>query len=112
MDQKSDGALVNMDTNLASITVTSAAGTVADGDSILTTSAGVSDGAKLMWKAANGTAPSVTYGTALTAADGWADLPASGLINTTNDYKVTVALVAKGSQLPLAAGNTTVVAKT
>lgn len=112
MDQKSDGALVNMDTNLATITVTSAAGTVADGDSILTTTAGVSDGTKLMWKAANGTAPSVTYGTALTAADGWADLPASGLINTTNDYKVTVALVAKGSQLPLASGNTTVVAKT
>lgn len=112
MDQKSDGVLVNMDTNLATITVTSAAGTVADGDSILTTTAGVSDGTKLMWKAANGTAPSVTYGTALTAADGWADLPASGLINTTNDYKVTVALVAKGSQLPLAAGNTTVVAKT
>lgn len=112
MDQKSDGVLVNMDTNLASITVTSEAGTVADGDSILTTTAGVSDGTKLMWKAANGTAPSVTYGTALTAADGWADLPASGLINTTNSYKVTVALVAKGSQLPLAAGNTTVVAKT
>jgi hypothetical protein len=62
--------------------------------------------------AVNGAYYVATYGTALTAADGWADLPASGLINTTNDYKVTVALVAKGSQLPLAAGNTTVVAKT
>jgi len=112
MDQKSDGVLVNMDNNLASITVTSVAGTVADGDSIITTTAALSDATKLMWKAANGTAPSVTYGTALTAADGWADLPASGLVNTTNSYKITVALVANGSQLPLAAGNTTVVAKT
>ena len=112
MDQKSDGVLVNMDNNLASITVTSEAGTVADGDSIITTTAALSDATKLMWKAANGTAPSVTYGTALTAADGWADLPATGLVNTTNNYKITVALVAKGSQLPLASGNTTVVAKT
>ena len=112
MDQKSDGVLVNMDNNLASITVTSVAGTVADGDSIITTTAAESDGTKLMWKAANGTAPSVAFGTALTAADGWADLPASGLVNTTNSYMITVALVAKGSQLPLAAGNTTVVAKT
>ena len=112
MDQKSDGVLVNMDNNLASITVTSEAGTVADGDSIITTTAALSDVTKLMWKAANGTAPSVTYGTALTAADGWADLPATGLVNTTNNYKITVALVAKGSQLPLASGNTTVVAKT
>lgn len=112
MDQKKDGVLVNIDTSLASITVTSVAGTVTAGDSVLTTTAAVSDGTKLMWKAANGTAPSVTFGTALTAADGWAELPASGLISTTNGYMVTVALVANGSQLPLAAGNTTVVAKT
>lgn len=112
MDQKKDGVLVNIDTTLASITVTSVAGTVTAGDSVLSTTAAVSDGTKLMWKAADGTAPSVTFGTALTAADGWADLPASGLISTTNGYKVTVALVAAGSNLPLASGNTTVVAKT
>ena len=112
MDQKKDGVLVNIDTTLASITVTSVAGTVTAGDSVITTTAAVSDGTKLMWKAASGTAPSVTFGTALAAADGWADLPASGLINTTNGYMVTVALVANDSQLPLASGNTTVVAKT
>ena len=112
MDQKADGVLVNMDNQLASITVTSVAGTVTAGDSVINTTAAESDGTKLMWKAVSGTAPSVTYGTALTATDGWADLPAGGLISTTNSYKITVALVAKGSQLPLAAGNTTVVAKT
>ena len=54
----------------------------------------------------------MAVGTALTSTDGWADLPASGLISTTNGYKITVALVAVGSGLPLASGNTTVVAKT
>lgn len=112
MDQKSDGVLVNIDTTLATLTVSSVAGTVTDGDSVITTSGASSDGVKLVWKAANGTAPTVTFGTALKAADGWDDLPASGLINTTNGYKITVALVAVGSGLPLAAGNTTVVAKT
>lgn len=113
MDQKSDGCLVNIDTTLASITVTSAAGTVADGDSVITTTARFDDSAalKLVWKAASGTAPAVAFGTALTTANGWADLPADGLISTTNGYKITVALVAKDSLLPLAAGNTTVVAK-
>ena len=110
MDMKQDGVLVNMDTTLASLTVTSVAGTVTAGDSVITTSAAVPEGMKLVWKAASGTAPSVTFGTKLTAADGWADLPADGLISTTNDYKITVALVA-ASGLPVAAGDTTVVAK-
>jgi hypothetical protein len=65
---------------------------------------------KLMWKAASGTAPSVTFGTKLTSSDGWADLPADGLISTTNGYKITVALTAMNG-LPVASGNTTVVAK-
>ena len=112
MDNKADGVIVNMDTTLGSFTVQSAAGTVTNGDSILTVNAAVSESTKLVWKAASGTAPSVTFGTALTTANGWADLPASGLINTINGYKVTVALVGKDSLLPLAAGDATVVAKT
>ena len=112
MDNKADGVIVNMDTTLGAFTVQSAAGTVTNGDSILTVNAAVSESTKLVWKAASGTAPSVTFGTALTTTNGWADLPASGLINTTNGYKVTVALVGKDSLLPLAAGDATVVAKT
>jgi hypothetical protein len=111
MEQKGDGLLVNMDTAAGSFSVTSAAGTVATGDSVITAAVNVPHGMKLMWKAASGTAPTVAIGTALTAADGWAELPAGGLISTTNGYKVTVALTAANGQ-PIAAGNTTVVAKT
>ena len=50
-------------------------------------------------------------GTALKVSDGWYDLPASGLVSTTNGYKITVALVAAASGQPIASGNTTVVAK-
>lgn len=111
MDQKADGVLANIDTTLATLTVTSVAGTVSVGDSVITTDAVVPEGMKLVWKADSSTAPTVAFGTALTTANGWADLPASGLISTTNNYKITVALVAAGSLLPVAAGNTTVVAK-
>ena len=110
MEQKGDGLLVNMDTTPGQFTVTSTAGTVAVGDTVITTTAAVPAGMKLMYKAASGTAPSVTIGTALTTTDGWADLPASGLVSTTNGYKITVALTAANGQ-PIAAGNTTVVAK-
>ena len=110
-DQKADGILANIDTTLATFTVTSVAGTVATGDSVITTTAAVPDGMKLMWKAASGTAPTVTFGTKLTSTDGWADLPADGLISTTNGHKITVALTALNG-LPVASGNTTVVAKT
>lgn len=112
MENKGDGLLVNMDTTAGALTVASQAGTVAVGDSVITVTGGaVPAGMKYVWKAASGTAPSVTIGTALTATDGWADLPASGLISTTNGYKITVALVAAASGKPVAAGNTTVVAK-
>ena len=111
MEQKGDGLLVNLDTTAGQFTVTSVAGTVANGDTVITTNANVPYGMKLMYKAASGTAPSVAIGTALTATDGWANLPADGVVNTTNGYKITVALTAQNGQ-PLAAGNTTVVAKT
>ena len=110
MEQKGDGLLVNLDTTAGSFTVTSEAGTVAVGDTVITTTVAVPVGMKMMWKAASGTAPSVSIGTALTATDGWANLPADGKISTTNGYKITVALVAQNGQ-PIAAGNTTVVAK-
>lgn len=110
MENKGDGLLVNLDTTAGSFTVETEAGTVAVGDSIVTTNAVVPDGMKLVWKAASGTAPAVAIGTKLTATDGWADLPASGLISTTNGYKITVALTAANGQ-PVAAGNATVAAK-
>ena len=110
MEQKGDGLLVNLNTTAGSFTVSSEAGTVAVGDSVITTTAVVPAGMKLVWKAASGTAPAVAIGTKLAASDGWADLPADGKISTTNAYKITVALVAQNGQ-PIAAGNTTVVAK-
>lgn len=113
MDMKADGVVVNMDTTLKTFTVTSEAGTATVGDSVIGTAAAFDPAAplKLVWKAASGTAPAVAFGTALTSANGWADLPASGLISTTNGYKITVALVARDSLLPLAYGTATVVAK-
>jgi hypothetical protein len=110
MENKGDGLLVNMDTTLGEFTVTSEAGTVAVGDSVIGTNAVVPYGMKLVWKAASGTAPAVAVGTALKASDGWADLPADGKISTTNGYKISVALVAVSGQ-PVAAGSATVVAK-
>jgi hypothetical protein len=110
MEQKGDGLLVNLNTTTGSFTVSSEAGTVAVGDSVITTTAVVPAGMKLVWKAASGTAPAVAIGTKLAASDGWADLPADGKISTTNGYKITVALVAQNGQ-PIASCNTTVVAK-
>ena len=112
MQAKGDGLLVNLDTTAGTLTVESEAGTVAVGDSVLTvTGAGDTTDMKLVWKADSGTAPAVAIGTALKATDGWADLPASGLISTTNGYKVTVALVAKTTGQPISYGTATVAAK-
>ena len=94
MENKGDGLLVNLDTTPGTLTVSTVAGTVADGDSVVTVVGVKPDGFKYMYKTADGTAPAVAIGTKLTASDGWADLPADGLINTTNNYKITVALTA------------------
>ena len=111
-DNKGDGLLVNLDTASADdLTVASEAGTAAVGDSVITVSGVAPAGFKYVWKAASGTAPTVAIGTALKASDGWADLPAGGLISTTNAYKITVALVAANGQ-PIAYGTGTVAAKT
>lgn len=108
MDMKKEGVLVNMDTTLAALTVTSVAGTVS-GTTVI--SAGAVDGetdAHYVYKVGDA-AQTVTFGTALTAADGWAPLPADGTITATNGKTITVALVADGSNLPLASGTATVV---
>jgi hypothetical protein len=111
-DNKGDGLLVNLDTASADdLTVSSTAGTAAAGDSVIAVSGVAPAGFKYVWKAASGTAPAVSIGTALKASDGWADLPADGLISTTNGYKISVALVAANGQ-PIAYGTGTVAAKT
>ena len=111
MENKGDGLLVNLDTTPGALTVASEAGTVAVGDSVITVTGVKPDGFKYVWKAASGTAPAVAIGTKLTVADGWAELPADGLISTTNGYAITVALVSAASLQPIAKGTGTVVAK-
>ena len=112
MENKGNGLLVNLDTASADdLTISSVAGTASAGDSVVTVSGVAPAGFKYVWKAASGTAPAVTIGTALKASDGWADLPSDGKISTTNGYKITVALVAANGQ-PIAYGSGTVVAKT
>ena len=112
LENKGDGLLVNVDSATADdLTITSTAGASA-GASTVAVSGVKPDGFKYMWKAASGTAPSVTIGTALTVADGWADLPADGKITSTNNHKITVALVAAGNNKPIAYGTGTVSAGT
>ena len=111
MENKGDGLLVNIDNVAGQITVTSAAGTVAVGDTVITVPDDAPAGTKYVYKTDASTAPTVSMGTALKVSDGWYDLPASGLVSTTNGYKITVALVAAASGQPIASGNTTVVAK-
>ena len=113
MENKGDGLLVSLDTASADdLTVSTTAGTVAAGDSVVTVSGVKPDGFKYVWKAASDTAPTVSIGTALTTTDGWAELPANGLISTTNAYKITVALVSAASLQPVAYGSGDVSAKT
>lgn len=111
MEQKAAGLLVNIDNVGGSLTVATEAGTAAVGDSVVTVTGVCPAGYKYRYKCASGTSPAVTVGTALTAADGWADLPADGLINTTNGYKITVALCAATNNKPIASGTATVAAK-
>ena len=112
LENKGDGLLVNVDSATADdLTVTSEAGASA-GASTVSVSGVKPDGFKYRWKAASGAAPTVTIGTALTATDGWADLPADGKITTTNGYGITVALVAAGNNKPIAYGTGTVSAGT
>ena len=112
LENKGDGLLVNIDSTAGQFTVSSTAGTVATGDTIITTTAVVPVGMKLVYKIDSSTAPTITVGTPLTVSNGWAELPADGLLSTTNGYKITVALVAASNLKPIASGNATVAAKT
>ena len=111
-DNKGDGLLVNLDTASADdLTITSEAGASA-GASTITVSGVKPAGYKYMWKAENGTAPTASVGGVLAVSDGWADLPADGKITSTNNYKITVALVAASNNKVIAYGDGTVSAGT
>ena len=111
-ENKGDGLLVNLDTATADdLTITSEAGASA-GASTITVSGVKPAGYKYMWQAANGTAPTTSVGTALAVSDGWADLPADGAITSTNNYKITVALVSTTNNKVIAYGDGTVSAGT
>ena len=112
MENKGDGLLVSLDTASGDdLTVSTEAGATA-GASTVTVTGVVPDGYMYVWKAADGTAPAVTIGGTLAAADSWAELPADGKITTTNNYKITVALVAKSNRKAIAYGKGTVSAGT
>ena len=112
MENKGDGLLVNLDTASADdLSITSEAGASA-GASTITISGVKPAGYKYMWKAANGTAPTASVGGVLAVSDGWADLPADGKITSTNNYKITVALVAASNNKVIAYGDGTVSAGT
>lgn len=109
MDNKAPGLLVNMDNNLGTLTVTSVAGP-ASGQTQITVNATPNLDSVLMWKAQASTAPTVTFGTALTGTDGWAVLPSNGVITATNGQMISVALCGATSGLPLSSGSATIVA--
>ena len=112
MENKGDGLLVSLDTASADdLTIATEAGATA-GASTVTVTGVVPDGYMYVWKAADGTAPAVTIGGTLAATDSWAELPADGKITTTNNYKITVALVAKSNRKAIAYGKGTVSAGT
>ena len=111
MENKGDGLLVNINNVGGNLTVATEAGASA-GASTVTVTGVKPDGFKYMYKCADGAAPSVTVGTALSATDGWADLPADGKITTTNGYYITVALCAVTNNKPIASGNAVVSAGT
>ena len=108
-DHKRDGLLVNMDTTLGDLTVQSAA--AGSGATTLTVNAAGNNDTQLVYKV-DSTAPQVSFGTPLTATDGWAPLPEGGQISATNGQQVTVALAGTKSGLPLADGSATIVAGT
>ena len=111
-ENKGDGLLVNLDTASADdLTITSTAGASA-GASTIAVSGVKPAGYKYMWKAADGTAPTASVGGVLAVSDGWADLPADGAITSTNNYKITVALVSTTNNKVIAYGDGTVSAGT
>mgnify|MGYP003292143027 CR=1 FL=1 len=111
LENKGDGLLVNIDSTAGQLTVATAAGASAGATTVTVT--GVKPlGYKYMYKTNSGSAPTITVGTALAAADSWYDLPADGKITATNGHYITVALVAATNNKPIASGNATISAGT
>lgn len=104
---KQAGLLVNVDNTLGTLAVSTAS--AGSGQTTVTVNASGNADTQLVYKV-GASAESVTFGTALTAAGGWAPLPANGQIAATNGQTVTVAMVGTQSGLPLSSGNATVVA--
>ena len=108
--------------SLGTLTVTSVAGTVDDGDSVITVAGngilgtGVpAEGLKLMYATGTDTAVSLTYGAVPTTGAGitWVEMssnPKTLASQTANKY-VTVALVNKQTGFVVSGGNTTLVVK-
>ena len=107
--------------SLGTLTVTSVAGTVANGDSVITAKGDLigmtgapANGLKLYYSAGNNAAISCTYGAALPAGATWVamgDNPATIGSQTAGKY-VTVALVNVQKNVVVAAGNAVEVVKT
>ena len=107
---KKDGLLVNVNNELGDLTVESVS--AGSGQTVITVNAAGNADTQLVYKTDASAAPTVTFGTALTASDRWAPLPENGQIAGTNGQYVTVALVGTQSGLPLADGNATIVSGT
>lgn len=107
---KKDGLLVNVNNELGDLTVESVS--AGSGQTVITVNAAGNADTQLVYKTDASAAPTVTFGTALTASDGWAPLPENGQIAGTNGQYVTVALVGTQSGLPLASGKATIVSGT
>ena len=100
------------------LTVTSVAGTVASGDSVITVegdgifkSGAVADGLKVIYTI-NANAVTVNYGTAPDGTKDWTEMTADPFtVNGTSGYHITVALVNKQTGYCVASGDTTLVVK-
>ena len=100
------------------LTVTSVAGTVANGDSVITVkgdgifeSGAVADGLKVVYTI-NANAVTVNYGAVPDATKTWVDMTADPFtVNGTSGHHITVALVNKQTGYCIASGDTTLVVK-
>lgn len=108
--------------SLGTLTVTSIAGTVDDGDSVITVAGngilgtGVpAEGLKLMYATGTDTAVSLTYGAVPTTGAGitWVEMSSNPktLASQTASKYITVALVNKQTGFVVSGGNTTLVVK-
>ena len=113
-------AVLGASPSLGSLTVTSVAGTVASGDTVVTAAgAGIlanglpAEGLKMVYCAGEAAAVSLTYGAVPTAGKTWVDMAANPITiasQTAGKY-VTVALVNKQTGYVVASGNAVEVVK-